>query len=288
MKTFQFLSCKISSRIDLKKVAAFFKLPVPESWEDCIVIGGKQLAEVYKYRLPGKKVYLFSFGCVTFENFDPDKTGSFLKHLRSITGDMDYAMYARYYESHTIKEVKGHTAALFEDNSKEYLFTDCLAGIIAVVLARSVALSKVEADVAILLDEAENLITELQRGALHTGTRKFASTLAHILRFEHESTAGIRLFDRPVPACRGLAMRGAYDELAAYYELEDRYNILEKKIGELRDITRSYSRLRYWRQENRLLLFEIFLLALFPLSYFVHDLLRKIGIEHVIKFLSLF
>lgn len=274
MRTVKFIGYKISSGIDLKKIAAFFRLPAPESWEHCIMLGEQPLSEVYKYKLPLKKIYIFEYGCVAFENFHTDETGKFLEYLQSITGDLDYSMFARHHESHIIRVFEDHSVSLWKGSTRTFPDSDSLAGIVAVVLAKSVALSKIEADVELLLDEAESFITKLQTGSLNTGTRKFASTMAHILRFEYQSAAGIRIFDRPSETNRDLTLRGAYDELASYYELEDRYDVLEKKANELRSIVRSYSVLRYWSQESRLLFFEIFLLALFPLSYLVDGLFR--------------
>lgn len=293
MRTVRFIGYKISPVIDLKKVAAYFRLQIPESWEDCIILDEQQLAEVYKYKMLSKKIYIFEFGCITFENFHTDETGKFLKYIRLITGNMDYKMLARYNESLDIKVFKNHSVSLWKGSIRTFPYSDGLAGIVAVVLAKSVALSKIEADVDPLLDKAEsfiaimstpsviqgkhfnipsavkNLVAKPQNGALNSGTRRFAATMAHIVKFEYNTAVGIKIFDRPSEAKRDLALRSAYDELANNYELDDRYNALEKKVAELRNIAHSYSVLRYWRQENRLLLFEIFLLALFPLSYFI-------------------
>lgn len=293
MNTVRFISYKISSGIDLKKVATFFGLSTSRSWENCIILDEQQLAEVYKYKLPSKKIYIFEFGCIAFENFHTDETNKFLKYLQLIIGNLDYKALARYRESLAINISEDHSVSLWKGSARTFPYSDGLAGIIAVALAKSVALSKIESDVDLLLDEAETFlmilsenkkpVTKLQSGTFNTDTRKFASIMAHILRFEYDSAVGIRIFDRPSVTNRDLTLRGAYDELASYYELEDRYDVLEKKANELRKIARSYSVLRYWRQEGRLLLFEIFLLVLFPLSYIVHDQLRQNGIEHVLK-----
>lgn len=274
MKTVRFTSYKTSSGIDLKKVAALFRLPSPKSWEDCITLGEQQLAEIYKYKLLSKKIYIFEFGCVTFENFHTGETGEFFRFFQLIPGNLDYKMLARYNESLVIKIVEDHSVSLWNGSIRTFSYSDSLAGIVSMVLAKSVALSKIEADVDLLLDEAESFIIKLQSGSLNTGNRKFASTMAHILRFEYDSAASVKIFDKPSEANSGLAQRGAYNELAIYYELEDRYDVLEKKVDELRNIARSYSVLRYWRRENRLILFEVFLLALFPLSYLVRFLLH--------------
>lgn len=283
MRNVPFISYKISSGIDIKKIAASFRLSVPESWENSIILGEQQLTEVYKRKLPAKKIYIFGFGCVTFENFHAEETNTFLKYLQLIIGDLDYKMLARYYESLVIRVFEDNSVSLWEGSTGTFPDSDGLAGIVAVLLAKSAALSKLEADVELLLDEAENFIMKLQSGSLHTGTRKFASTMAHILRFEYESTVSIRIYDRPSETNRSLTLRGAYDELADYYELEDRYDVLEKKVDELRKISRSYSVLQYSRQESRLSLFEVFLLVLFPLSYLAHGQLWNSIIEHVLK-----
>ena len=283
MRTVRFTSYKISSDIDLKKVADYFRLPAPESWEDFILLDEEPLAEVYKYRMLSKKVTIYEFGCITFENFYVDETGDFLKYLQLIIGNLDYKMFAKYNESLAANILEDASIRLWEGCSRTFPNSDSLAGIIAIVLAKSVALSKIESDVEVLLDEAENFITKLNNGNLNAGTRKYASTMAHILRFEYESAAGIRIFDRPSEVNRELTLREAYDELSSYYELEDRFDVLDKKVRELRNIARTYSKLRYWKQESRLLLFEVFLLALFPLSYFVHYLLRQNGVEYILK-----
>lgn len=272
MKTIRFSSSKISASINLKKVAAAFRLSTPESWEDCIILGDQQLIDIYKIRMPSKRIYIFSYGCVVFENFEADEKGEFFKNIFLIIGELDYQMLANYNENYTLQAEEDQA-----DTSLSY--------IAAVVLAKSSALSRQEATVNLLLDEAESFIDKLQTAAFGSRTQKFSKTIAHIIRFEHESTAAIKLFERPPEANRSLALREAYDKLSERFELEDRYDVLEKKIFELRGIVRSYAGLRNNSQEKRLLFFEIFLLALFPLSRVFGIILRELGLENVIKLL---
>ncbi len=294
MKEMRFIGYKISSAIDLKKVAAFFSLPAAESWENSITLCGQQLMEVYKYKLLSKRITLFEYGCVVFQNFKSDETGIFFNYLQSIIGNLDYKMLVRYNENLISEVFMDNSALLWKGSKKRFAYKDDLADIAVVVLAKSIALSKLEADVELLLDEAESFFTvlagpkrrffeRLHHRTSNIKSSKYSSIMAHILKFEYESAVSIRIFDRPSKADRSMALRDAYDELAEYFELQDRYDVLEKKIAELRNISRSYSTQHFWKQERRLLLFEIFLLALFPLSYLVHDFLRENGIEHVWK-----
>lgn len=266
MESKNFLSFKAFSYIDLKKIAAFFGIPLPERKRDrCIILDGGSLSEIYKYSMNSKKIYLFSFGCVVFEDIDMDETDTFFSSMQSVIGEPDYKMMAKYRESHALPVTEAGSAYLWEGCEESYPITEDLSYTIAAILAKSTALSKQEADIDILLDEADSYVTKFQRGVLSTGTRKFTTAMAHIIRFEKESAAGIMIFDRPAMVGRSLLLRDIYDKLSVYYEIEDRFGILEKKVDELRSIVRSYSMLRYRRQENRLLIFESFLLLLFPL-----------------------
>jgi len=272
MKTISFHSSKIASSINLKKVASAYRLTAPESWKECIILEEQQLIDIYKIRMPSKRIYIFSYGCIVFENFGADETGEFLKNIAMIIGELDYQMLAKYNESCALPVEDGQTNAL-------------LSYIAAVALAKSSALSRLEDTVNLLLDEAESFIDKLQTAAFSSSTRKFSKTLARIIRFEHESGAAIKLFERPAEASESLALREAYDKLSDSFELEDRYDVLEKKIFELRSIVRTYAGLRYNSQEKRLLFIEIFLLSLFPLSRILEAILRNLGIENVFKIL---
>jgi len=275
-----FISFKAFSYIDLKKAASFFGLPLTERNRDkCIILDEVPLTEIYKYNMKDKKVYLFSFGCVVFEDMEMDETDSFFSTMQSVIGEPDYKMMAKYRESHTLPLNETGAAYLWEGCEETYPITAELSYTIASILAKSTALSKQEADIDILLDEADSYVARFQRGVLNTGTRKFAAAMAHIIRFERESAAGIMIFDRPALVGRNLLLRDIYDRLSVYYEIEDRYEILEKKADELRNIVRSYSMLRYRRQENRLLVFETFLLLLFPLFRILEAVVGQNGIE---------
>lgn len=261
----QFLCYKAYNSIDLKNAALVFSLPAPETRDRFVMLAGGPLAEIYKYETGQKRIFIFSIGCIVFEDFDIEETGIFIDALSKNIGEPDYRMMAVYNESHSITVTGQGTVYLWKDCPEQYPARDELTEIIAAILAKSTALSKAESDVDKLLDEADSHISGYQRGLLGGGTRRFTSAMAHIVRFEQQIAAGIRIFDRPASASASLQMRDAYDRLSEYFELEDRYGILESKIGELRRIVRTYSTLKFRKQENRLLYFEIFLLMLFPL-----------------------
>jgi len=284
METKHFISIKAYPAIDLKKAAEYFGLPVPEARERSLTIEGEKLSEIFKYDTRQKRVHVFSFGCLVFEDMEIDETDKFLEIMQPITGEPDYRMLLRYRESHDSTITEDGSIGLWPESGAPAFPPGIeLSHTIAAVLAKSAALSKEEEDLNMLLNEAYRHINRSGEGIFNAGTRMYAKTMAHIVRFEKESAAGFGIFDRPASTGRKLLLRDAYDKLANYYELDERYDLLEKKAEQLRDRVRSGSLERFRRQENRLLAFETFLLMLFPLSRILGTVFARSGVKDFIN-----
>lgn len=283
MQTKHFISVKAYPAIDLVRAAGFFGLPLPEARERALIMEGEKLSEIYKYDIGQKKVHIFSFGCIVFEDMEIDETDKFFEILQPLAGEPDYRMLLRYRESHDSVVTEDGMIRLWPESDGPVFPPGIeLSHTIAAVLAKSTALSKEEEDLSTLLNEASKYINRSREGIFNAGTRMYAKTMASIVRFEKESAAGFGIFDRPASTGRKLLLRDAYDTLAEYYELDERYGLLEQKAEQLRNIVRSGSAERFRRQENRLLAFETFLLALFPLSHILGTVLDKFGIRELL------
>ena len=274
MRTIHFDCFKISARLPLQKIAAYLELSFPISWKDYIVVRGKHLDMILKYRTSSKQVYLFEFGCVTFVNFESDETRVFLEYLESLTGILNREYFAKYYETHTIKVYDSGECRLWKANTDFVDYNDYIIPIVCTVLSRSVALSKIEADASQLLDKSESIITFLQKGRLRLSTKKLSSITAKILRFEYDSVGNIRVLERSSLIDQSIEARSIYDILADHFELSGRFENIRHKCDELQKIIKAYSSLSYNNAENKLLLFEIFLLILFPLFGEIRGLLN--------------
>jgi len=71
-------------------------------------------------------------------------------------------------------------------------------------------------------------------------------------------------------------LKAIYASLSEYYELDERLEIVEGKIASLHDILDLYSNLSFNQSETRLILFEIFLLALFPAFHILEHLFKTV------------
>ena len=153
-------------------------------------------------------------------------------------------------------------------------YNDYIIPIVCTVLSRSVALSKIEDDANLLLDRSENIITFLQKGKLRASKKELASITAKILRFEYDSVGNIKVLERSSLIDQSIEARSVYDILAGHFELGERFENIKNKCDELQKIIKTYSSLSYNNAENKLLLFEIFLLLLFPLFRDIRGLLN--------------
>lgn len=285
MKTVHFKCIRVAPKLPLDKISAFFKIHRQLSWKEYIRLQGYPLEMILKYTAASKQVYLYEFGCVCFINFDDSDIGVFVEFLESLTGPIDYTSYVKFQETHGVEIFDNGNCSLWEGSPGNFKYGSYTPHIVSTVLAKSTALSRLETEVSLLLDQSEKFINYLQKGWLHASTKNSAKITAQFLRFKYDSITNIRIFDRPSFSGQHLSEREEYTALSKYFELFERYEILQSKISDLHSITDAYSKLSYRQSENRLYVFEIFLLALFPLSGLIHFLLDRYGYSHVIKLL---
>lgn len=270
MERISFISYKAASQFSLDRIARFFQLQRPLRWKDHILLEGLHLEIVLKYAAPRKQVYLFQFGCLTFVNFNQDEVFTFLKYLENITGALDFNTLMKYQETHTVLLHPGQGCELWEGAGMYAEDPASIQSLVPAILAKSAALSKMESDIDSLLNEAESFILYLRRGYLLTNTHSYAVTYSKILRFEYEIINSIGLLEHWRYEGIGIKASQSARELEKYYELYDRNDVMKSKIQDLRKIIQVYSAFSYKQHEGLLLVFEIFLLVLFPLSHLLH------------------
>ncbi len=277
MKSIHFNCYKIAEKLPLDKLASFFGIKIKTSWNNYLVLDEAQINTVLKHKVSHKQVYVYDFGCITFVNFNSDELKIMLDYIESIAGKIDYNLYINYQDTHIIPIDEHNIIHLWNSSEETFIYNGFILPIVATILAKSTALKKIEYEVSQLLDNEEVLILNLQKRRSRGNARQFAATAAAILRFEYSIINNIRIFDRSQNTAEKMQYRAIYDKLSNYYELQDRYEILEKKATELRNITKAYSNYSFDVQNRRLLLFEVFLLALFPAFHIIHSIMDRLG-----------
>lgn len=265
MRTMYFRSCRISSGIPLGKLVSFFRMQRSNIWKPYVVLGETELALVLKTSTSFRRAYLFEFGCITFVDFEEFEIQLFIEFLTGMVDKIDYAMVAKFADSHTLEIDDNQEYLPWRTCSQAYHFEDSVVPIISVILAKSVALDKIEKDVGSNLDESEKYIDYLQKGRLRIDRKSLSAFISGFLKFEYESISNIRIYDRSF-SDNNISCKEIYDSLSGFYELNDRFDVLQSKINSFHNTMKTYNSLSYQRAENRLYLFEIVLLFLFPLA----------------------
>lgn len=275
MDTIRIKSVKVAAFISLDKIVNLLGTPQKSRWNEYISLSGNELELILKYNTKNKHVHIFKYGCISFANFEDDEIYTFIKYIESIGCKINYSLLYKYYDIHYIKINRKKKVKLWQDSDAEYTYKDSIIHIISIILAKSTELSRFEADSNKLLYDSEKFITYLQKGRLGFHRRKTSLFISRILRFEYDGIHNVRILDRPDFVEKTYELRDIYDALSKYYELDERLSIVHGKIDSLRDILELYSNLSFNQTENRLIMFEIFLLALFPAFRLFEQVLKS-------------
>jgi uncharacterized Rmd1/YagE family protein len=274
MKNLNFICYKVALSLPLEKIAAFLKTQMTFSWKEYIELKDEQLDIILKTDSEDKSVYLFKYGCISFVNFSSNETYNFLKYIELIIGKIDYSLFYKYHESHVLEIDDDLCCSVSKEDNTKIKYTNDINHIIAIILAKSVEMFSFDTKLSELLGTAEKIIVFLQKGRLKWYRKKSCLIISKILRFEFDSIKSVRIFDRPVFAEHSIKSKEIFDSLMEYFEISDRFKILQNKINDLREITELYTSLSQNQSEYRLIMFEILLLLLFPLFYVIENMIQ--------------
>ncbi len=249
--------CKAAQKFSLLRLSDFFGISEFFKWSDCLKIDGKALAIIFKYIDLEKTIFIFDYGCIVFVNFILEEEKMiFFDFLRSLSFNINNDFIIKYRSSFILSEN-------FEDvegESEEYI------SLIAGILAKDTALAYLEENANVLLDESESIVESLKRAKLNISAVKYAKKIAPMLKFQYSGAYFTKVF-LSNDKFHSEAAKKFYENLGAEYLFNERIKALEQKTNELRRVYGAYFSISQSWKENRLLYFEIALLAVFGLPY---------------------
>lgn len=251
MKSFEFKSTLIDSEINLKEIALHFGVNKKFKWEEPLILNENFL----KGLLPqpqGKYVYIFYFGSIVCINLTFHEIKDIVIYLKKIDKNLKETSQLGYVEDFKLivnenSEFEINYDSVVVDTQKEHHLD-----IIATILAKSVALKKIEIDTDILLDEIENIMGFLDKGHLNLSDEKLAKMSGKILRFKYATLSNIMVLDKPDIAWKNEDAEDFFIHLSDLFELKDRYEKIRHKTEVLLDITEVFSSLTHAKRGNRL------------------------------------
>ncbi|WP_336775703.1 RMD1 family protein [Paenibacillus sp. MMO-58] len=243
MKEMTFKAFAITNEIDLNQIAIHCGIPKKYTWEQPLMLKGEVLAAILKHPVAdSQQVLVFSFGSIVFVNHSrPEDIKGFLGYLQSFEPDIDILNADRYTDDYRLHYGEFETFELTDEYVEVPEYEVFHPELISTVLAKSVALEKVEEQLGKIHDKLETMIERLEKGKLRIGNKELARTTAIILRYEYNTLGYIMILDKPDITWSSSQAGEFYDSMLEFFELNDRYKILKSKTEFLHHIMEGFS-----------------------------------------------
>ncbi|MGB7604716.1 MAG: RMD1 family protein [Lutisporaceae bacterium] len=249
----------LCNEINLNKLATHFGISKKFKWEEYLTLDNKQLQGIVR-EPEGKIVKLFYFGSAVFVNMEHHEIVDFVNYMKTIEKGVANASY-KYQDDYKIV-VNNETPTIHFEYMNVNNYEDYHLNILAVILAKSVALERIEEGLDSLLDEMEEIIMKLEKGKLAISDSKLAKTAANILKYKFNTISYLMLLDKPDITWLNQESEILYNELSKLFELHDRYDKIKAKSETLMDITEVFSTLTHQKRGNILEWMVIILIAI--------------------------
>lgn len=273
MRSYEFTSSVVSNEINLNEISKHFGINKKFKWEEPLVLNEELLKGIIP-QPKGKFVYIFYFGSIVFVNITYHEANDILTYIKRIDRSVRNASEGSYVEDFKLIEDEN---SKFEINYNSIVVPELQIyniDIISTVLAKSVALRKIEKDIDKLLDEIEGIIVFLDKGHLNLSDEKLAITSGKVLRFKYNTISYIMLLDKPDIAWKNEEAEEFFTNLSNLFELNDRYEKVHHKSEVLLDITEVFSGLAHSKRGTRLE-WAVIILILIELALSILDKLIK-------------
>lgn len=280
MSEYSFRAKALCSEFNISNIANYYNIKKKFKWEEPLLIKGALLDNIKDYE--NKGVYLYYFGTAVFVNFSPDEIERYIRHIHSIPGsiksinnDMNYDCLEDYK---IIESTNGDEEIEFNayvsKETEQYHFD-----MIALVLAKSVALETIEKSVDVVFDDTEKIIKAMKNGKLNINEKKSVSLIGKILAFKHTIISYIMLLDKPAITWKNENAETFFNDLADHFELNDRYAIINAKIETLLDTIEVFADLSHSKKSTNLEIIVILLILIEVINTFrepIFNILKQI------------
>jgi uncharacterized Rmd1/YagE family protein len=251
MRTINFKAVALTTEINLNKIATHFGINHKFRWEESLTLNEQALKGIVP-DLTGKSIYVFPFGSIVFVNCEHHEIMDLIHYLGRIEKSLALVTTLDYFDDYKIEISQDEIPAINNDSLITSHEESHHREIVGTVLAKSVALDRLEIDIDKLLDEIEDIVDYLQRGYLTVSDKQLAKMSARILGFRLSTISYIMLLDKPEITWVNEDAERLFDELSTLFDLNDRCENIRLKSEMLMDITSVFSELAHAKRGNRL------------------------------------
>jgi uncharacterized Rmd1/YagE family protein len=260
MELYTFNAYVVSGELDLNRLAAKLGIARKYRWEEPMKLN--PVTFTLAADADHEKVYLYYFGGVVFLNCSGEIVARFLDGIRQYAEYLKEHPKLAFRDEYRLEIDAAREAAITNDYAVMPAHNEAFIDIICFVIAKSVALERIEERVDAVFDEVEVLIGNLGKGKLELPDRDMARLASSILSFKFTSIAHIMVLDKPDITWDDPAADRLYLTMARLFELNQRYQEIKHKSETLLDMTDVFTGLSHARRSARLEWIIIILIAI--------------------------
>lgn len=236
MKDLKFRTYAVTNEIDLNKIAVECNIKKKYTWEEPLILQGEVLKGIINEVNEDEIVLVFSFGSIVFINSTKEHTESFMVYLKKIKPDIDINNYQRFHDDYALHMGEGEEIEFTDDYVQIPEMELFYPELISIVIAKSVALERIEEQLSKILDDLESKIDNLEKGKLNVGNKELAKVTSRIVRHEYNTIAYIMILDKPDITWINMNAEYFYEQMSEFFELNDRYEVIKSKTEILKNI----------------------------------------------------
>jgi uncharacterized Rmd1/YagE family protein len=260
MSPISFEARTVGRSIDLNRLAGHFGIRHRYTWEEPLCLDEARLRGILR-EPEGRGAWLFSFGAAVFTGCQAHEIHDILLYLARHEPSLAAAPGTVFSDTYALVLDEGSRPGMDSEEMTVEAVEPWHPEILATVLAKSVALERVEASLDAALDRFEERLERLEKGRLETNDSVLAQDAARILRLEHDSISYLGILDKPDLTWNNDEAEKLYLALSRQFELKDRNDAVRRKSEVLKDINGTFSDLAHARRSVRLEWIVILLIA---------------------------
>lgn len=251
MVTINFKAVALTNEISLNKIASHFGIKHKFRWEESLRLDGDALKGIVP-ESTDQSIYIFPFGSIVFVNCEYHEIMDIIHYLARTEKSLAQITTLDFCDDYKIEISPEENPSINNDHMITSSELSYQREIVGTVLAKSVALDRLEVDIDKLLDEIEDIVTYLQRGHLTISDKKLAKMSARILGFRLSTISYLMILDKPEITWMNEEAEILFDKLSPLFELTDRGENIRLKSEMLMDITKVFTELGHAKRGNRL------------------------------------
>ena len=274
MENVTFAAYALNGELDLNRLALGLGIQRRYRWEEPMLLNPVTFTPVEERLKEREQVYLYYFGGIVFVNCSGEMVSRFFGELARVSDLFRGVPQIRFRDDYALWYGPEERPAITNDHAVMPAHNPAFVDIICFVIAKSVALERIEARVDTVLDEMEGLIAQLDAGRLGISDRRLAKLASSILHFKYASIAQIMVLDKPEITWDNPDADRFYLTMANLFELSQRYQEIKLKSETLLDATTVFTGLSHARRSARL---EWIIIALIfiEIVIYIFDIMRK-------------